>query len=162
MNILLSLALGLLFMVLQAGWLHPLLTPLGFDLLLPLLIYLIIFRPLWESFLLSAVFGLVQGGLSGAPLGLYAIVYLWLLMGVRGGMRLLDAGSYFVFPLFLALGMLTENVLFAVSASSPLPRNMVLITVSSLVAAPLFLLLFRTLFDRLRRMTGSLRRASQE
>ncbi len=157
MNAIFSIVLGIFFVVIQSACL-PQLSPSCrfFDMLLPLVIYLSVFRSVVESLSLVVLFGLVMDALSGCPFGLYIITYIWLFLGVRGSMRFLDAGSYFLFPLILMLGMVFENLLFLFSASS-MPSEAILINALwTVVTAPFFLMFFNSLFDRLGRITAEL------
>ena len=157
MSIALSTVLGLFFIVLQTACL-PLLFNSGrsFDLLLPLVVYLGVFRPVPESIFLTLVFGITMDSLSGSPFGLYVITYAWMLIGVRGSMRFLDAGSYFLFPLILALGIVFENLLFAFSVSAGPSVKILVNALWALATAPLFLLFFNGLFGQFRRIVGRL------
>ena len=153
MNAVLSIILALVFVVFQTAWLPALFTcDCYLDLLLPLVIYVSIFRPVIESIFLILFFGLVMDSLSGGPFGLYMITYLWLFLGVRGSMRLLDAGSYFLFPLILALSVLIENLLFAFSVSTVPSVAVFMYALWALITAPFFLLLFNALFLRFKKI----------
>lgn len=157
MKIVLSIVLGVLFAVVQTVWLpHICLSCRRFDMLLPLVIYLSVFRPVPESIPLVIFFGIIMDCLSGSPLGLYVITYVWLLLGVRGSMRFLDAGSYFLFPLILMLGMVLEQFLFAFSLSRSPSPGILAHALWAIVMAPFFLMLFNTLFDRVERVAAGL------
>lgn len=157
MTVVLSIILGLVLVVLHTACLPNLfLSGCYLDLLLPLVIYISVFRPVVESILLILFFGLVMDSLSGSPFGLYIITYVWLLLGVRGSMRLLDAGSFFLFPLILALGVIFENLLFAFSVSTVPSMEIFIQALWMLAAAPVFLLLFNVLFLRLKQITVKL------
>jgi cell shape-determining protein MreD len=162
MNAALSIVLSLVFIVFQTVCLPALFRSCCYvDLLLPLVIYISIVRPVIESLLLILFFGLVMDSLSGTPFGLYIITYVWLLLGVRGSMRLLDAGSYFLFPLILALSVVFENLLFAFSVSTVPSMAVFIQAVWALVTAPFFLLFFNALFLRFKKMAVWLGRDPQ-
>jgi len=153
MNIALSIILGLVFVVLHTACLPNLfMSGCYLDLLLPLVIYVSVFRPVAESIFLMIFFGLVMDSLSGSPFGLYIITYVWLLLGVRGSMRLLDAGSFFLFPLILALSVIFENLLFAFSVSAVPSMEVFLHAFWALATAPFFLILFNALFLRFKQI----------
>lgn len=157
MKIVLSVILGLFFTVLQTACLPSLcLSCRYFDILMPLVIYLSVFRPVAESLPLLVSFGIVMDCLSGSSFGLYPITYVWLLIGVRGSMRLLDAGSYFLFPLILMLGMAFEHFLFALSTSRNLSVDILVNALWAVVAAPFFLMFFKSLFGRIDRIASGL------
>lgn len=157
MKIVLSIVLGIFFAVLQTACLpHVCLSCRYFDMLLPLVIYLSVFRPVAESLPLVAFFGVVMDCLSGSPFGLYVITYIWLLLGVRGSMHFLDAGSYFLFPLIMMLGMVFEHFLFAFSTSRSPSAGILVNALWAIAAAPFFLMLFNALFGKIERITARL------
>ena len=162
MNVALSIILGLVLVVLHTACLPEFfMSGCYLDLLLPLVIYVSIVRPVTESIFLILFFGLVMDSLSGSPFGLYIITYVWLLLGVRGSMRLLDAGSFFLFPLILALGVIFENLLFAFSVSTVPSMEIFIQALWALATAPFFLLLFNALFLRFKKITVWLGRDPQ-
>lgn len=157
MKIVLSIVLGIFFAVLQTVCLPQIcLSCRRFDMLLPLVIYLSVFRPVPESIPLVVFFGIIMDCLSGSPFGLYVITYIWLLLGVRGSMRFLDAGSYFLFPLILMLGMVIEHLLFAVSTSRSPSVGILVHSLWAIVTAPFFLMLFNSLFEKVERIAAGL------
>lgn len=157
MNIILSIVLGIFFAVLQTACLpHFCSSCRSFDMLLPLVIYLSVFRPVAESLTLVAFLGIIMDCLSGSPFGLYVITYVWLLLGVRGSMRFLDAGSYFLFPLILMLGMVFEYFIFAFSTSRSPSADILTVALWAIVAAPFFLMLFNALFGGIGRLAAGL------
>lgn len=157
MNIVLSIVLGLILLVVQTVCLpHFFACFRFFDMLMPLVIYLGISRPVAESFSLAVVSGLFMDALSGGPFGFYVITYIWLLIGVRGSMYFLDAGSYFLFPLILTVGMLCENFLFAIATSRAPSKLIIATALLALVVAPFFLLLFNSLFGKIGRIAARL------
>jgi cell shape-determining protein MreD len=156
-KIVLSIVLGIFFAVLQTACLpHVFPSCRCFDMLLPLVIYVGIFRPVPESVPLATFFGITMDCLSGSPFGLYVITYIWLLIGVRGSMRLLDAGSFFLFPLILMLGMVFEHFLFAFSSSRSPSPGILVHALWAIVMAPFFLMLFNALFDRIEHIAAGL------
>jgi cell shape-determining protein MreD len=156
-KIVLSIALGIFFSVFQTACLpHVCTSCRWFDMLLPLVIYLSVFRPVAESLALVAFFGIIMDCLSGSPFGLYVITYIWLLIGVRGSMRFLDAGSYFLFPLIMMLGMVFEYFLFAFSTSRSPSAGILVTALWAIVAAPFFLMLFNALFGKIERIASGL------
>lgn len=157
MNAILSIVLGLLFAILQTTCL-PHISPSCryFDLLLPLVIYLSVFRPVAESLSLLVCFGVMMDCLSGSSFGLYLITYVWLFIGVRGSMRLLDAGSYFLFPLILMLGVVFEHLLFTLSTSRSPSAAILVHALWAAIMAPFFLMFFKRLFGRIERITAGL------
>lgn len=155
MTLLLSILLGILFIVLQTACIPPhFLFIRYFDLLLPLVIYVSVFRPAAESIFLVLFFGILMDSLSGSPFGLYSITYVWLLLGVRGSMLFLDAGSYFLFPLILAAALIVEHLLFSIYKVA-IPSGEIWVTVLwALITAPLFLLFLNTMFKKCRQLSA--------
>jgi cell shape-determining protein MreD len=105
---------------------------------------------------LAAFFGVIMDCVSGTPFGLYFITYVWILLGVRGSMRLLDAGSYFLFPLILSAGLLLEHLLFAFSISRLPSAQALLSALWAIATAPFFLIFFKGVFGRLGRIVSRL------
>jgi len=156
-NIVAGAILGLALVVAQTACLpHFFISCRCYDMLLPLVVYIGVFRPIAESMLLVVFFGVIMDCISGTPFGLYIITYVWILLGVRGSMRLLDAGSYFLFPLILSAGLLFEHLLFAVSTSRMPSAQAFLSTLWAIVAAPFFLMFFNGVFDKLGRIVSRL------
>jgi len=117
MRLLVSAIFGMVCLVVQTAFLSRFqCSGAFFDLLLPIVLYVSIRRPLSESLPLIFFFGILQGGLSGGPFGLHIVIYAWLLLGARGSMLLLDVSSLFIFPLLVAAGVVVENIFLAVAA----------------------------------------------
>lgn len=157
MKIVLGIFLGIFFAVFQTACL-PYVCPSfrSFDMLLPLVIYLSVFSPVAEGLSLVVFFGIIMDCLSGSPFGLYIITYAWIFLGVRGSMYFLDAGSYFLFPLIMMLGMVFEYFLFAFSTSRSPSAAIFSNALLAIVAAPFFLMLFNALFGKIERITAGL------
>jgi cell shape-determining protein MreD len=156
-KIVLGIFLGIFFAVFQTACLpNVCLSCRSFDMLLPLVIYLSVFRPVAESLSLVAFFGIIMDCLSGSPFGLYVITYVWLLLGVRGSMYFLDAGSYFLFPLIMMLGMVFEYFLFAFTTSRNPSTAIFASALLAIIAAPFFLMLFNALFGKIERIASGL------
>ena len=83
-----------------------------YDLLVPFVIYLGLFRSVRESVPVIIVMGFVMDNLSGGPLGLYLTAYLWLFAGVRWIVYVLHVGDKVLLPFVVAAGVLLENVIF--------------------------------------------------
>ena len=83
-----------------------------YDLLVPFVIYLGLFRSVRESVPVIIVIGFVMDNLSGGPLGLYLTAYLWLFAGVRWIVYVLHVGDKVLLPFVVAAGVLLENVIF--------------------------------------------------
>jgi cell shape-determining protein MreD len=102
------------FLLLQTT-LMPLLPMLDgwYDLLIPLVVYLGITRPIRESLPVVFFLGFSMDSLSGAPFGLYLTTYFWLFAGVKGINQLLQIGDRFLIgAMIVAAGVVVENFVF--------------------------------------------------
>ena len=83
-----------------------------YDLLIPFVVYVGLFRPLKEGLTVVIVLGLLVDGLSSGPFGLFLTTYLWLFAGVKWVVTFLHAHSKVILPFVVALGVLLENAVF--------------------------------------------------
>ena len=83
-----------------------------YDLLVPFVIYLGLFRSVRESIPVIIVMGFIMDNLSGGTLGLYLTAYLWLFAGVRWIVYVLHVGDKILLPFVVAAGVLLENLIF--------------------------------------------------
>ena len=130
-----------------------------YDLLVPLVIYLGLFRSVRESLPVIIVIGFVMDNLSGGPLGLYLTAYLWLFAGVRWIIYVLHVGDKVLLPFVVAIGVLLENAIFMgvigmlePGARFASPSALTTIMIQVLWAAgtgPIFLILINSLHQRL-------------
>ena len=86
-----------------------------YDLLIPFIIYLGLFRPTREGILFILVLGFLMDNLSGGPFGLYVTTYLWLFIVVKLLIKYLHARNNILLLFIVAGGVLMENVIFIVS-----------------------------------------------
>jgi len=82
-----------------------------YDLLVPFIIYLGLFRSVRESVPVIIVVGFVVDNISGGPLGLYLTAYLWLFVAVRWIVYVLHVGDKVLLPFIVAAGVLLENII---------------------------------------------------
>lgn len=129
MNTLALLGAGLFLVLLQTVGMPALAASAGgFDLLLPWVIHLALFRSLRQGLPLVLGFGLLLDHLSGAPLGVFLTVYGWGFLGIRLFRRVLHAESPWVITVLLLGAVLFENLLFLgvmelAGESRPLARH---------------------------------------
>jgi len=93
----------------------PQLLPCGrctYDLMVPFILYLGIFRPIRESLAVIFFAGFVTDNFSAAPFGLYSIIYLWLFAGTKWLVTFLHVGNRILLPLIAGTGVLAENIMF--------------------------------------------------
>jgi hypothetical protein len=113
MSYFLYIAAGLGLVICQTTLL-PLLPFIGsfFDLFLPLVIYLAVFRPMHEALPFVLFLGALMDNLSGGAFGLYLTSYVWLFIGVRLAATVVRAENPIVLVLIIMAGVLTQNALF--------------------------------------------------
>jgi hypothetical protein len=113
-----------------------------YDLLVPFVIYLGLYRPVGESLVGLLLAGMLMGGLSAGAFGLYLTAYLWMYLGAIWMVRYLHLVNRVLLPLVLACGVLFQNLVFfagAVLTGAPVVVN------SSAVLTVLFQLLLAVL-----------------
>ena len=90
-------------------------TPLKdslYDLMIPLIVYLGLFRRSREGIIVIMFVGIVIDTLSGGPFGIYLTIYLWLFIFVRWMKTFLHAGSAIILPFVFVLSILIQNIAF--------------------------------------------------
>ena len=85
-----------------------------YDLLIPIVIYLSLFRPLREGIPIVLFFGLIMDSLCGGPMGLYMATYIWLFVAMRYLRQVLHAGNIVLFAVAVAGGVAFECVVLLV------------------------------------------------
>lgn len=88
-----------------------------YDLLIPFIIYLGLFRPAREGILFILVLGFIMDSLSGGPFGLYLTTYFWLFIVVKIVIKYLHACNNILLLFIVAAGVLMENIIFIASVS---------------------------------------------
>ena len=121
-----------------------------YDLLIPIVIYLSLFRPLREGIPIVLFFGFIMDSLCGGPAGLYLATYFWLYAGMRWACQVVHTGSLVLMALAVAIGVAFESVvlmvymlLLAPSAIIPVDaaKTVVLQIIWALITGPLILLI---------------------
>jgi cell shape-determining protein MreD len=156
--------LSLVLIVFQTAILPRLLNLGGFfDLLVTVVIYLGLFRPVRESIVFIVVLGMVVDSLSASPFLLYVTAYFWVFIAVRWLNGVLQIGMRFRFPVIVALGVLVENtvIVLAVSMLSPglqspsaLAGQILVQLIWAVPLGSLFVIIFAFLYDRWDRLVG--------
>ena len=121
-----------------------------YDLLIPFVIYLGLFRPTKEGLIVILLAGTAMDGLSGGPFGLFLTSFVWTLLGVKWVITFLHARSTLIMIFVVALGVLFENIVslgtigvlmpdaqFPLSAPHAVFEQLVL----ALITGPFFLML---------------------
>ncbi len=105
-----------------------------YDLLIPFIIYLGLFRPAREGILFILVSGFLMDNLSGGPFGLYLTTYLWLFIVVKLIIKYLHARNNILLLFIVAAGVLMENLIFIVSIFLSIPDSQFLaITIRTVI-----------------------------
>jgi cell shape-determining protein MreD len=156
--------LALVLTVFQTAILPRLLNLSGFfDLLVTLVIYLGLFRPVRESIVFIVVLGIVVDSLSASPFMLYVTAYFWVFVAVRWLNGVVQIGMRFRFPLIVALGVLVENavivlVVGTMAADLPSPSalagQILVQLIWALFLGSIFVILFSFLYDRWEHLVG--------
>ena len=134
-----------------------------YDFLIPLIVYLSLYKPLGDGLPVLAAGGLIMDMLSGAPIGIYMTTYLWVFIACRGAPRWISIRDHLLFSVLVVLGVLFQNVLFSAAvlmAEAPrffTPHSLRIILLQlfwALVTAPFLWLGFRYLFVNPGRLSG--------
>jgi cell shape-determining protein MreD len=121
-----------------------------YDLLIPIIIYLSLFRPLREGIPIVLFFGIIMDSLCGGPAGLYLTTYIWLYAGMCWLTRFLHTGNIVLVALAVALGVTFEclvllgyMVILAPSAIIPsdATKTVLLQIIWALTTGPLILVI---------------------
>jgi rod shape-determining protein MreD len=83
-----------------------------FDLMLALVIYLAVFRPLPEALPFMLFLGVLMDNVSGGPFGLYLTSYVWVFIGARAAAKVVRAESAILIVLTLISAVAAQNALF--------------------------------------------------
>ena len=83
-----------------------------YDLLIPFVLYLAIFRPYRESLPFILFFGMAIDNLSSGPFGLHLISYLWLFVVVSRLLRFMHVRNRILLAIVVLSGVLLENAIF--------------------------------------------------
>jgi cell shape-determining protein MreD len=79
-----------------------------YDLLLPIIIYLSLFRSMREGIPIILFFGIIMDSLCGGPAGLYLTTYIWLYAAMRWLSRFLHTGNMILAAFAVAMGVVFE------------------------------------------------------
>jgi len=101
-----------LFLVITRTTLIPILPLFEkfYDLLIPIIIYLALFRKKREGIPIVLFFGFIMDSLSGGPMGLYLIIYIWLYILVHWLSQFFRIGSVLFLALTVTVGVAFEIV----------------------------------------------------
>ena len=103
--------LWLAIVVFQTAFTPKALQAIGvYDLVIPLVVYISLFRPLREGALLVGLIGLTMEGLSGGPFGIYVTTYYWSFVILKWLIGYFNVQSTFLIPFIVAACVVLENL----------------------------------------------------
>ena len=153
-----NIAICLILVILQTT-VMPYLSVLDrfYDLLIPFIVYLGLFRPVREGLLFVCFLGFIMDNLSGAPFGLYLTTYFWLFVGVKWVTAFLQIRNIVLLPMLIASGILVNNFLFIGTIALSVNRPEFTIDVLSrivyqllwaVITGPVLLILFNRIHNK--------------
>ncbi|RJP79396.1 MAG: hypothetical protein C4522_09775 [Desulfobacteraceae bacterium] len=83
-----------------------------YDILLPFVLYLGLFRPFSQGLILTIFYGYCMDSIAGGPFGFYITVYFLLFILMKWTIQFLHARSALLKPFIVPVGVLVENSLF--------------------------------------------------
>lgn len=84
----------------------------SFDLLIPFVVFLILFRSRLEIWLVIFVAGIAVNMVSGAPIGIYLITYAWLFMLFKNVKMYFHTPDSSLFVILVTIGVMIEQLIF--------------------------------------------------
>ena len=121
-----------------------------YDLLIPIIIYLSLFRSVKEGIPIVLFFGLIMDSLCGGPVGLYLATYTWLYAGMWWLRQFLHTRNFVLVALSVTIGVIFEGLIMlaymvVLAPTAILPedtlRTLLMQALWSLATGPLILLL---------------------
>ena len=83
-----------------------------YDLLIPFVVYLALYRPLKEGLPAVLFLGLAMDTLSGGPFGIYSTTYIWLYGVIAWLIGFLHFKNKLLMPFVVVVGVFMENMVF--------------------------------------------------
>jgi cell shape-determining protein MreD len=83
-----------------------------YDILLPFVLYLGLFRPFSQGLPLILLYGVCMDSITGGPFGIYISVYFLLFIAMRWTIQFVHARSMLLKPFIVIVGVLVENLIF--------------------------------------------------
>jgi rod shape-determining protein MreD len=103
--------LWLAIVVFQTAFTPNALHAIGvYDLVIPLVVYIALFRPLREGAALVGLIGLTMEGLSGGPFGIYITTYYWSFAILKWLIGFFNVQSTFLIPFIVAACVVLQNL----------------------------------------------------
>jgi rod shape-determining protein MreD len=105
--------IGLCMIILQSAIMtHISLFDRFYDLLMPFVVYVGLFRTVQESMAVIILFGFVMDSLTGGPFGLYITSYFWTFITARWIIKLFHARHTLILLFVVAASVLMQNLIF--------------------------------------------------
>ena len=112
MTFLFYFLIGLLLVLVQTTLFSHLSVFSGFyDLLIPFVLYIALFRPAKEAVISVILFGFIMDDLSGGPFGMFGTTYLWLFIGSNWIITFMHARNRILLSIAVVSGVLIQNLL---------------------------------------------------
>jgi cell shape-determining protein MreD len=121
-----------------------------YDPLIPIIIYLSLFRSMKEGIPIVLFFGLIMDSLCGGPVGLYLTTYIWLYAGMWWLSQFLHTGNFVLVALSVTVGVIFEGAVMlaymvVLAPTAIIPEDMVRTVLTqiiwSMVTGPMILLI---------------------
>ena len=128
-----------------------------YDLLIPFVVYVGLFRTVHESMAVIILFGFVMDSLTGGPFGLYITSYFWTFISVRWIIKLFHARHTLILLFVVAAAVLMQNLIFIgslaiITQDSRFPESAFKIVSTQILWAmltgPLFLICYGVVHQR--------------
>jgi rod shape-determining protein MreD len=133
-----------------------------FDLFLPVVIYMGLFRSVKQSILPLLFQGVVMDSLSGAPFGIYTSCYIWLFVAVYWFKGFLHIKSHLLLALIVCASVLIQHAVLVISNDMPVSDwNLFAETVGilsiqmilAMIIGPLMILWIQNFYEKWQRLT---------
>ncbi len=129
---------------------------ISFDLLIPCIVFLILLRSKVETWLSIIAAGIGVNTLSGAPMGVYLITYIWLFMLFKNVKTYFHSPDSFLFVILVSTGVMVEHLIFGAfymiqSPAQGISLHAISVTVLQIVLAgvtsPFLFVFLKKIFD---------------
>ncbi len=137
-----------------------------YDLLVPFVAYLGLYRSSKESLPVIGCVGFVMDSLSGAPFGLYLTVYFWIFAGIKWGMRYLQIRTSALVMFVVPMAVFMELILFMSVLLMQAPAGVSVALLSkrhwgqlllALLTGPFFLMFYEVCHIRIEKWAADLK-----
>lgn len=82
----------------------------SYDTMIIFILYLGLYRSLWEGIPILMAVGILMDCLSGGSFGIYTTTYIWLYAFIRATIQFLHVNSLIVLPVTIVTGVFLENL----------------------------------------------------